>query len=82
MFIHRFPVCRRIWIQLAGKTGNAAGTTELSSCSVEVLHGRSLVRLLRPPFTARGVFFQDQMDGSDIPTEILTIETTCMHWPD
>ena len=29
-----------------------------------------------------GVFFQDQMDGSEIPAEIYTMETTCMQWPD
>lgn len=28
------------------------------------------------------VFIQDQMDGSDIPTEIYTMETTCMHGSD
>lgn len=31
---------------------------------------------------AGGVFFQDQMDGSDISTEIRTMETTCMRRPD
>ncbi|KAK5927730.1 hypothetical protein CgunFtcFv8_012856 [Champsocephalus gunnari] len=54
---------------------------ELSVCSVEALHGWSLVVLLKPPLMAVGVFFQDQMDGSDIPTEIHTMETTCMRWP-
>ena len=29
-----------------------------------------------------GVFFQDQMDGSEIPAEIYTMGTTCMRWPD
>lgn len=53
---------------------------ELVLCSAEVLHGWSLVSLLRHPFMAGGVFFQDQMDGSDIPTEIYTMETTCMWW--
>lgn len=38
----------------------------------------SLICCQRPPLEVRGVFFQDQMDGSDIPTEIYIRRTTCM----
>lgn len=89
MFINGISVCRRFKSNQLGNANveelNAADKRpreELALCSVEVLHGWSLFSLLRPPFMAGGVFFQDQMDGSDIPTEIYTMETTCMHWPD
>lgn len=55
---------------------------ELVSCNLEVLHGWSMVILLRPPFMAGGVFFQGQMDVSNISTEIYTMETTYVKQPD
>lgn len=70
------PVSLKI-LSVAEKCGE-----ELVSCNLEVLHGWSLGSLLRPPFMAGGVFFQGQMDGSNISTEIYTMETTYMHWPD
>lgn len=93
MFIHCISVCRgfesnqpeNAMVEILLESLSAADKRpreKLGSCSVEVLHGWSLVSLLRPPFMAGGVFFHDQMDGSDIPTEIYTMETTCMRWPD
>lgn len=87
MFIHGISACRGFESsQLENAKIKKAREAErpreeLAFCSLEVLHGWSLVSLLRPPFMAGGVFFQDQMDGSNISTEIYTMETTCMHWP-
>lgn len=89
MFIHGISVCREsnqlenakvemLLEKLLESAADKRPREGLGLCSVEVIHGWSLVSLLRPPFMARRVFFQDQMDGSDI----YTIETTCMRWPD
>lgn len=61
---------------------NCNQSVEKEKLDIQQMRGALYRAEVWPPFMAGGAFFQDQMDGSDVPAKIYNGETTCIRWPD